>query len=155
MANYLDTDNLLQHWLGQRRVTRRTIEAFPDDESFASFTIGGMRPFAVMVSEFLQMSVPTLKGIVSREWPWEAPTAPATRSEALERWDADTREIEALWPRIPDGRFQETDTAFGQWTMPIWALMAYVIENEVHHRGQGFTYLRALGVEPPAFYDRN
>ena len=28
------------------------------------------------------------------------------------------------------------------------------IDNEIHHRGQGYVYLRALGIEPPAFYDR-
>jgi hypothetical protein len=33
-------------------------------------------------------------------------------------------------------------------------LLLYVIDNEVHHRAQGFVYLRALGVEPPPFYDR-
>ncbi|WP_245808378.1 DinB family protein [Deinococcus hopiensis] len=30
----------------------------------------------------------------------------------------------------------------------------YGIDNEIHHRGQGDVYLRALGVEPPAFYSR-
>ncbi|MFD1732208.1 DinB family protein [Deinococcus malanensis] len=28
------------------------------------------------------------------------------------------------------------------------------MENEIHHRGQGFVYLRLLGIEPPAFYER-
>ena len=26
--------------------------------------------------------------------------------------------------------------------------------NEIHHRGQGYVYLRALGIEPPPFYER-
>ena len=26
----------------------------------------------------------------------------------------------------------------------------YVIDNEIHHRGQGYVYLRALGIEPPS-----
>jgi hypothetical protein len=30
----------------------------------------------------------------------------------------------------------------------------YWIDNEIHHRGQGYVYLRALGVEPPPFYER-
>jgi uncharacterized damage-inducible protein DinB len=34
-------------------------------------------------------------------------------------------------------------------------LVLYVIDNEVHHRGQGYVYLRALQIEPPAFYDRS
>ena len=29
-----------------------------------------------------------------------------------------------------------------------------VIDNEIHHRGQGYVYLRALGIEPPPFYER-
>jgi hypothetical protein len=35
---------LLEHWQGHRRVTRRMIQAFPDDALFG-FSIGGMRPF--------------------------------------------------------------------------------------------------------------
>lgn len=154
MAPVLTPDQLLEHWLGHRRLTRRTIEAFPDDEAFATFSVGGMRPFAALVNEFHKTSVPTLTGIVTGEWPSEPsePSAPpATRAEALAGWDADTEQIEALWPQVPQGRFQETDTAFGQWTMPVWALLFYVIDNEIHHRGQGYVYLRALGVEPPAF----
>lgn len=148
-------DQLLTHWLGHRRLTRRAIEAFPDDEAFATFSVGGMRPFAVLVNEFLGMAVPTLQGIVSDTWPMERHPAPATRAEALERWDATTERIEALWPQIPAARFQETVTAFGQWTMPGWGLLFYVIDNEIHHRGQGYAYLRALGVEPPSFPDRS
>ncbi len=30
----------------------------------------------------------------------------------------------------------------------------YAIDNEVHHRGQGTVYLRALGLEPPPFWER-
>jgi uncharacterized damage-inducible protein DinB len=146
---------LRDHWLGHRRLTRRVIEAFPSDEAFSTYTIGGMRPFAVLVDEFLSMAVPTLQGIVSGQWPTDRQEPLATRAEALARWDADTAQIEALWPRIPEGRFQETDTAFGQWTMRVGDLLFYVIDNEVHHRGQGYVYLRALGVEPPAFPDRS
>lgn len=35
-----------------------------------------------------------------------------------------------------------------------WSKLLYMIDNEVHHRAQGFVYLRALGIEPPAFYER-
>ena len=33
-----------------------------------------------------------------------------------------------------------------------WIL--YIIENETHHRGQGYVYLRALGIQPPFFWKR-
>ena len=66
----------------------------------------------------------------------------------------DTARIEALWPQIPAGRLQQEDVAFGQWPDKTIGTLMYVIDNEIHHRGQGYVYLRALGIEPPAFYDR-
>lgn len=156
MAPVFTPDQLLAHWLGHRRLTRRSIEAFPDDESFATFSIGGMRPYAVLVNEMLKTAAPTLQGVVeSGNWPYDQSEPPATRAEALERWDAETERIETLWPQIPEDRFQETDTAFGQYTMRVGDLLFYVIDNEIHHRGQGYVYLRALGVEPPFFPDRS
>ena len=40
----LTPQQLLEHWQGHRRLTRRVIEAFPEDQLF-SFSIGGMRTF--------------------------------------------------------------------------------------------------------------
>ena len=63
-------------------------------------------------------------------------------------------EINRLWPNIPAARFQEVDTAFGQWKMAIYELLLYIRDNEIHHRGQGYVYLRSLGIEPPPFWER-
>ncbi|MBE2185597.1 MAG: damage-inducible protein DinB [Rhodothermales bacterium] len=155
MSPVLTREQALEHWQGHRRLTRRTIEAFPSDEAFTTFSVGGMRPFAELTKELLHVAVPSLQGIVTREWPWLPEEAPATKAEALERWDVATAEINRLFPQIPDGRFDEVDRVFGQWEMPVWAALFYAIDNEVHHRAQGFVYLRALGVEPPAFPDRS
>ena len=38
--------------------------------------------------------------------------------------------------------------------MPGWVAAIYAVDNEIHHRAQGYVYLRALGIEPPAFYER-
>jgi uncharacterized damage-inducible protein DinB len=62
--------------------------------------------------------------------------------------------LNTLWPQIPPQRFRETLTAFGQYTGVLHDLILYVIDNEIHHRGQGYVYLRALGIEPPPFFDR-
>jgi uncharacterized damage-inducible protein DinB len=34
-------------------------------------------------------------------------------------------------------------------------MIQYVIDNEIHHRGQGYVYLRELGIEPPPFWERS
>jgi uncharacterized damage-inducible protein DinB len=149
----ISPEQFLEHWQGHRALTRRVIAAFPDDKLF-THSIGGMRTFSSLAMEFLGMAVPTLHGVVTGEWKsFESPTA-TTKEELLNRWDEATAEINKLWPTIPAGRFQEVDTAFGQWKMPIHALLAYVVDNEIHHRGQGYVYLRDLGIEPPPFYER-
>ena len=146
-------DQLLTHWHGHRKLTRRMIEAFPENDLY-NFSIGGMRTFAQLVMEIIGMAVPTLKGVVSGEWPNMKYDTPATKKEILELWDFTTGEIDSLWSKIPAERFQETDVAFGQWEMPIHGLLFYIIDNEIHHRGQGYVYLRSLGIEPPPFYER-
>ena len=152
---------LLEHWQGHRRVTRRMIEAFPEDKLF-SYSIGGMRPFSDLVMEFIGMTEPGIDGIATGNWntvkdlPHHAKKNwPKTKKELLARWDSVTEKIDRLWPQIPSKRFTEMDTAFGQWEGPVYGFITYWIDNEIHHRGQGYVYLRSLGIEPPAFYDRS
>jgi uncharacterized damage-inducible protein DinB len=144
---------LLEHWQGHRRLTRRMIEAFPEDQLF-SFSVGGMRPFGALAMEMLSMAEPMVRGIVTGEWDRSSDRNPRTREEILRLWDESTKRINELWPQIPLERFQETMTAFGQYPGRVHDLLLYVIDNEVHHRGQGYVYLRALGIEPPPFYER-
>jgi uncharacterized damage-inducible protein DinB len=144
---------LLEHWQGHRRLTRRMIEAFPEDQLF-SFSVGGMRPLGALAMEMLSMAEPMVRGIVTGEWDRSSDRNPRTREEILRLWDESTKRINELWPQIPLERFQETMTAFGQYPGRVHDLLLYVIDNEVHHRGQGYVYLRALGIEPPPFYER-
>ena len=157
----MTSEALLDHWQGHRRLTRKMIEAFPEDKLF-SYSIGGMRPFSDLVLEFLGMTVPGLQGVVSGKWQGadnlshrQDKAKPATKKELLRQWDETTEEMNKLWQQIPSGRFMETDKAFGQWDGTIYFFLFYWIDNEIHHRGQGCVYLRSLGIEPPAFWDRS
>ncbi len=152
-APYMTDDQVLAYWLGHRGLTRRVIEAFPDDQ-IETFSIGGMRTFVQLIHEMLHMAVPTMEGVVTRTWPDTARPTASTKAELLAAWDADTARIQELWPQIPAGRFQEDDVAFGQWPGKVAWLLQYIIDNETHHRAQAYVYLRALGVEPPGFWDR-
>jgi uncharacterized damage-inducible protein DinB len=152
-AVVITPEALLAHWQGHRRLTRRVIAAFPEKELFA-FSIGGMRTFSELAIEFLRMGAPFLRGLVTGEWSASVPK-PTTRAQILELWDEDTRAINELWTQIPAHRFQRIEKAFGQWEGVMHDLLFYNIDNEIHHRGQGYVYLRALGIEPPAFYDRS
>ncbi|MDP4265240.1 MAG: DinB family protein [Bacteroidota bacterium] len=160
-ATVITPEALLEHWQGHRRLTRKTIEAFPEDKLF-THSIGGMRPFAAMITEFLDMAVPGLTGVVTGKWQ-RAEDMPhyakkglsATKQELLQQWDEATKEIDRLWQQIPPERFMQTDKAFGRWEGTIYFFILYWIDNEIHHRGQAYVYLRSLGIEPPAFWERS
>lgn len=151
---FITPDATLHHWQGHRRLSRRTIVAFPDDQLF-SYSVGGMRTFGDLALEMVGMSVPTVRGMATGEWSGFSMPAAKTKTDLLQAWDASTTEIDAWWPKLSAERFHETMTAFGQYTMIGHDLLLYVIDNEIHHRGQGTVYLRALGIAPPAFYDRS
>lgn len=153
-VNVLTADDLLKHWQGHRRLTRRTIEAFPEDKLF-QFSVGGMRPFSEMAWEFIRMAVPIAEGVATGKWEEFGRPKPTTKSELLKLWDEQTTELNEKFARIPPHRFSEVDKAFGQWEAPGVASIQYAIDNEIHHRGQGFVYLRALGIEPPQFWLRD
>lgn len=153
-APVITPEQLLGHWQGHRRVTRRMIEAFPEDQLF-SFSIGGMRSFGDLVREFLAMDAPMVQEIVGGGEPAYNPPQVSSKEELLRLWNEHTAEINRLWAQLPAERFQETATVAGQYTSQVWDLLWYGIDNEIHHRGQGYVYLRALGIEPPPFYDRS
>ncbi|HYG20449.1 MAG TPA: DinB family protein [Ohtaekwangia sp.] len=155
---FLTQEAFLQEWLGHRRLTRKVIEAFPEDKLF-SFSVGGMRTFAALAMEIIRMGAPGLRGIVTRKWQTmeeveqEYPTPP-TKKDLLDLWDQTTAAIVELWPQISAERLQETDKVFGLYEGKVYWSILYFVDNEIHHRAQGFVYLRALGIEPPPFWDR-
>ena len=163
-ATVVTPEALLEHWQGHRRLTRRVIDAFPDDQLF-TFCVSPMRPFGMMALEFIGMAVPMVRTLATGEtggsgghhdptWVQSFTDAASPKARVLMRWDEDTDEINSLWRQIPHGRFQETITAYGQYTAVASTLLMYVIDNEIHHRGQGYVYLRLLGIETPLFYVR-
>lgn len=151
---FITSEALLEHWQGHRRLTRRVIEAFPADELFR-FTIGGMRTFGAIAQELQAMAEPTVRGIATGEWDAYAPAALPGRDELLRAWDGSTAAIDRIWPDIRPERFEERMKAFGEYEGRGRELVMYVMDNEIHHRGQGYVYLRALGIEPPPFWERD
>jgi uncharacterized damage-inducible protein DinB len=151
--SFITPEALLNHWQGHRRLTRRVIEAFPDDKLF-TFSLGSMRPFGAMAMEMLAIALPMVRGVLDDKWETSSNRDARPKPEILRQWDDQTEQMNALWPRIPPARFQETMKAFGQYEGTVHDLVLYAVDNEVHHRGQGYVYLRALGIEPPPFYER-
>lgn len=157
---FTTSDAILKHWQGHRKLTRQVIETFPDDKLF-KYSIGGMRPFSEMINEIIDIADAGIQDLFKDE-----PTPIAqlnhhsgkllanTKEEMLNLWDDVTYKIDTLWPLIPQQRFHEKMVAFGAYEGITSDIILYWIDNEIHHRGQGYVYLRSLGIEPPAFWDR-
>jgi len=152
---FISSTQLLEHWQGHRNLTRRVIDAFPEKELF-EFSIGGMRPFAKLAVELISIAGPGLKGIVDHQEEKFSEEAfqPKTKEEILAKWDSETEVINHYFNQISEERFQEMFNLFGQYEFPVYQNILYFIDNEVHHRGQGYNYLRALGIDPPFFWER-
>ncbi len=154
-AQIISKDQLLKHWQGHRNLTRRVIEAFPEKALF-EFSIGGMRPFAKLAVEMISIGGPALKSICEKteEAYNEEAFQPTSKAELLEKWDSETEVINTYYGMISEEQFQEVYNLFGQYKSAIYDNILYFIDNEIHHRGQGYVYLRALGIEPPFFWER-
>ncbi|WP_212004738.1 DinB family protein [Chitinophaga sp. HK235] len=150
----LTSKGLREHWEGHRRLTRRLLEAFPE-EHFFSYSIGGMRPVAALAMELINITGPGIPGAATGNWNLVARhDLPSTKQAILDLWDQNTALISEYWPQITEERFQEEDVAFGNYPGTVISLLMYFIDNEIHHRGQIYVYFRALGLEAAPFYER-
>ncbi|GHF41700.1 putative damage-inducible protein DinB [Deinococcus metalli] len=150
----LTLDALLTHWQGHRGLTRRVIEAFPEGQLF-TFSVGGMRPFGELAWEVYGVTGYNLQGLTTDDWSWNPPEAapPHDRAALLAAWDAQTPQLDAAVPGIDPAWFVVPQTMAWGTMAPLHSVL-YGIDNEIHHRAQGYVYLRALGITPPAFYER-
>jgi len=152
MKEILTPEALLTNLKDVRALTRNVIEAFPEKELF-EFSVANLRPFSQMVEEFLMIT-----NYIFTETLHEKHTPfytegqfPTTKAEVLALWDRATEIIDREWKEV--GNYTQSLTIY-QMTFSFSQWILYAIENESHHRGQGYTYLRALNIEPPFFWAR-
>ena len=152
MKELLTPEALLTNLKDVRALTRNVIEAFPEKELF-EFSVANLRPFSQMVEEFLMIT-----NYIFTETLHEKHTPfytegqfPTTKAELLALWDRATEIIDREWKEVGD--YTQSLTIY-QMTFSFSQWILYAIENESHHRGQGYTYLRALGIDPPFFWAR-
>ena len=156
--NILSTAEFLKHWQGHRQLTRQVIEAFPDDQLF-KYHAPEMRNFGELANEIHEITEYTVNGILTNEWPEPDPEHADSfgglndKTALVAAWDALSERMEKEFLSVPAARFAENRKLFwGEKNVLGWAL--YALDNEVHHRAQGYVYLRELGITPPEFFAR-
>jgi uncharacterized damage-inducible protein DinB len=148
----LHPSQFLEYWKGHRNLTRRIIEAFPEDQLF-TFSAGGMRPFGVMAWELHGVADDTLRGLQTDNWAFAERSLPSSKQALLEQWDALGQSLESRFLSIAPEQLHKVHQ-LPWFPMPGFATLFYMTDNEIHHRGQGYVYLRMLGIEPAPFWER-
>lgn len=154
-AGLVSPADFLTHWQGHRLLTRRVIGAFPEADLFAFTPAPPLRPFGGLAWEVHGVSAYALQGLTTNDWGepvWEQQPG-ETREALLSAWDDLTRRLDAELPTVPAARYAE-QLATGWGPMTGWKALMGMLDHEVHHRGQGYVYLRALGLTPPDFWGR-
>ncbi len=118
----------------------------PSEPSSRFLNSIGVRTAAQLTMELIAVGAPGLRQIangtteeLSEELTFKS------KEQALELWNQGSAEIDRLWKLI---------ITFGKYPGTIKSSILYFIDNEIHHRGQMFVYLRALGIDPPFFWER-
>ena len=149
---------LMRQWDGHRRLTLRVARAFPADQLMTFTPTAPLRPFGAMLDEIARMERAYLRGLAEDEWTWDpaSPPPPTTAGDAIAALEEAHAYTSRVWPDIPVASLLTTrkDPFFFGETYRPYDWLVYCVENEIHHRGQGYTYLRELGVEPPKFWER-
>lgn len=112
-----------------------------------------MRPFSEMIKEFIGIWDYILAEALSVQHIslFEQDKFPATKTELLALRDQVLISLLSECKMIQNYG-QEISPYQMKFSIAQWIL--YIIENETHHRGQAYVYLRALGIQPPFFWKR-
>lgn len=147
-------------WEENRRLTNTVARAIVDADAIDQTPVQGMRSFRELLLEMWGVEQAYIRGLAHDDWQYQAPpeeVRTASPDEFLDFGRQIREETRKLWPTISMASLLEMRKE------PFWGgpdgngigWLTYALENEIHHRGQGYVYLRLLGQEPPAFYVRD
>lgn len=150
-ASHLDP--FIANWSRVHKQTTRLMKSAPNDKydwkpEDTAMTLGGLMNHLYLSELFF------VESTVTGGFDKENRPQPVNDTEALiAAFDQSHSEGVAKIASLTPEQLNETITPFGpEKTMPRSFLMQVMLEHEIHHRGQLYTYLRMLGCECPALF---
>ncbi|MCD6163543.1 MAG: DinB family protein [candidate division Zixibacteria bacterium] len=140
---------LLRYWRVVRRLTIRLLEEFPPD-SFDFRPAPEIMTVSQLFKHILQVEIYIRDGFLAGKW--EIPEEPSSNifeKEMLkDKLAIESKRTLQLLSEVPEGRFMKIiKTPYGNLSGEI--LLQVAVDEEIHHRGNLYTYLRCLGKTPP------
>jgi uncharacterized damage-inducible protein DinB len=145
---------ILKYWENVRELTLKVLDRFPEHQS-GYRPADGVRSVAKLFDHILAVELYARKGIIDNIWgPVPTPALGNSSLAALRvALVGEHSTTIAKLRLLPETRFtQFYDTPFGKITGE--GMIYLAIDEEIHHRGNLYAYLRMLGVEPPQMVQR-
>ena len=147
-------DSFLAYWSRIRQRTTRVLKKIPPDKidwSYAAgkWTLGDLIRHVAALERF--MFAETLLGRPSR-YPGCGRELADGYDAVLAYYERMKDETVEILSAMPEERLLETCTTPGGADLPVWKWMRAMVEHEIHHRGQLYTYLGMLEVATPPLY---
>jgi len=140
---------LLKYWENVRKLTMKLFDLFPEN-SFDFRPVETVRSVAEQFDHILVVELYTRIGLISGEWslaPFNSERDISRSNLRKKLYDEHLKTL-GLLRLIPEGRYMKTyETPFGMLTGEV--VIHEAIDEEIHHRGNLYVYLRMLGIEPP------
>ncbi|WP_206832354.1 DinB family protein [Alicyclobacillus fructus] len=146
--------SVLAHWHSHRDVLAPLVASVPEDKLDFKPWDGAMS-FRDLVWHILAVSA-TFAAAAKAGRLTERPEQPdlSTKQALLDAISTFTEKTHADIASISDEQFEsivETKAVFGA-DLPAKALLASLIDHEIHHKGQLFVYARLMGAETLPFF---
>lgn len=141
--------SILKYWENVRKLTLRLLDLFPEDR-FDFRPAETVRSVAEQFDHILVVELYTRIGIVTGEWSLAPFSSERDRSRKTlrDKLYNEHKKTIGILRLLPEGRYLKMyETPFGSLTGE--AVIYTAIDEEIHHRGNPYTYLRILGIEPP------
>ena len=147
---------LFDYWEKVRGRTRRVVDLIPPERlewtwQPGKFTLGDLVRHLAAIERFMYAENarrrPSLYAGHGRELAdgWDAVRA---------FFDARHAESMEIFRGLSDADLERRCETPGGASIPVHKWLRLMVEHEIHHRGQGYVYLRSLGIEPPHFWER-
>jgi uncharacterized damage-inducible protein DinB len=141
--------SIIKYWNNMRRLTLRSLDTFPDDK-FEFRPVDGVRNVAELFDHMLEVELYIRKGLLHGDWirlPYLGPVS-SEKQVMRQHLVREHERTSEMLHELPEGRFMKLyETPFGRISGEGQIYVA--IDEEIHHRGNLYTYLRILGIEPP------
>ena len=145
----MDKNAIIRYWNNVRQLTLRLLDEFPADK-FDFRPAAEIMTVSQLFRHIINVEIYIRDGFVNGEWkePSEVPNTIFEKEMLRDKLKLENQKTIKILSEVPDGRFLKVhQTPYGEVSGEI--LVQVAIDEEIHHRGNLYTYLRCLGKTPP------